>query len=68
MKTKRYIKYVQCRGGCGKTLATGTRLGNAKTREKYAGYCDDCMTPEMKKQMQDDSLANMQVKVRKSGL
>lgn len=59
---RRFIAYMQCKGGCGKRLATATRLGTAAMRQKYAGYCDECMPADLNKEMQADSLAH-QLKV-----
>lgn len=56
---RRYTAHVACKGGCGKTLVTALRLGNPKTRRKYAGWCSDCMTPEMRRNMETDSTSAM---------
>lgn len=61
-KGKPHLAYVPCRGGCGKTLATATRLGSAEMRQKFAGWCQDCMTPEMREEMTKMSLENMRSK------
>lgn len=57
---RQYIATVACRGGCGRMLVTATRLGSAAARRKYAGYCENCMTPEMQKAMRIESREHMQ--------
>lgn len=59
MIRKRYTQTVVCRGGCGKQLVTGIRLGSARNRSKYAGWCEDCMTPEMERAMVTDGTLHM---------
>lgn len=56
---RNYITYMNCKGGCGKRLASATRLGTEAMRRKYAGYCDDCMPADLQKSMEADSLNHM---------